>query len=145
MSEPTPPLESAPPADSATLSAIPPPPGGVPAAALRALAAGFAGPSTPPPTVPGYGVLGVLGHGGMGVVYTARQLSLNRMVALKMVLTGAHAGPQERARFHAEAEAVARLQHPNIVQIYEVGEAEGQPFLALEFLEGGSLADQFRG
>jgi hypothetical protein len=75
----------------------------------------------------------------MGVVYKARHLQLNRLVALKMILAGSHAGEQELARFRREAEAVARLQHPNIVQIYEVGELKGLPFLALEFCAGGSL------
>ena len=65
--------------------------------------------------------------------------ALNRVVALKMILAGAHAGPDELARFRIEAEAVAQLQHPNIVQIYDVGEYEGQPFFSLEFVEGGSL------
>jgi WD40 repeat protein/serine/threonine protein kinase len=89
--------------------------------------------------LPGYEVLGELGRGGMGVVYKARQIGLNRLVAVKMILTGLHAGPQEVARFRREAEAVAQLQHPNIVQIYEVGEAAGRPFLALEYVDGGSL------
>jgi serine/threonine-protein kinase len=81
----------------------------------------------------------------MGVVYQARQVSLNRVVALKMVLAGGHAGEQELARFRVEAEAVARLQHPNIVQVFEVGRAEGCPFFSLEFCPGGSLADRLGG
>jgi serine/threonine-protein kinase len=90
-------------------------------------------------------VLGELGRGGMGVVYKARQRSLNRMVALKMILTGEHSGPRERARFRAEAEAVARLQHPNIVQIYEVGELQDRPYFALEYVDGGSLSQRIGG
>src|SRR5204862_6391422 len=83
-------------------------------------------------SVPGYAIEGVLGRGGMGVVYKAFHLSLKRTVALKMVRAGGHAGSPELARFRIEAEAVARLQHPNIVQIHEVGEAGGQPYCALE-------------
>ncbi len=90
--------------------------------------------------VPGYEVLGVLGRGGMGVVYMARHKALGRLVALKMILNSDHADPLELARFRTEAESLARLQHPNIVQIFEVGEHEGRPYLALEYLEGGSLA-----
>jgi len=97
------------------------------------------------PAVPGYEVLGVLGRGGMGVVYRARHLALKRPVALKMILAGGHAADAERARFRAEAEAVARLQHPNIVQIHEVGEADGHPYCALEFVPGGSLARRLGG
>ena len=90
--------------------------------------------------VPGYDILGELGRGGMGVVYKARHLALNRVVALKMILAGAHAGERALALFRREAESVARLQHPNIVQIFEVGEQEGRPFLSLEFVDGGSLS-----
>jgi hypothetical protein len=94
-----------------------------------------------PPTY-GYELLGELGRGGMGVVYKARQTGLDRIIALKKILSDQLAGPQERARFHAEAQAAARLQHPNIVQIHEVGEEAGQPFLAMEYVEGESLAQR---
>ncbi len=90
--------------------------------------------------VPGYELLGVLGRGGMGVVYMARHKALGRLVALKMILNSDHADPRALARFRAEAESLARLQHPNIVQIFEVGDHEGRPYLALEYLDGGSLA-----
>ena len=94
--------------------------------------------------VPGYAILRELGRGGMGVVYEARQLALQRTVALKVVLNGAHSSPMELARFHDEAELIARLHHPNIVQIYDVGQAT-HPYLVLEFAAGGSLARQLNG
>jgi serine/threonine-protein kinase len=91
---------------------------------------------------PGFEVLGILGRGGMGVVYSARQRALKRRVALKMVTAGVHASPEQLVRFQVEAEAVASLQHVNIVQIYEVGEHNGIPFFSLEYVDGGSLGEQ---
>jgi serine/threonine protein kinase/WD40 repeat protein len=99
----------------------------------------------PPRTLGDYELFAELGRGGMGVVYQARQISLNRLVALKMILDGEHAGAEMLARFRTEAEAVARLHHPNIVQIYEVGEDNGRPFFSLEYIAGGSLRDRLDG
>jgi WD40 repeat protein len=104
-----------------------------------------AGESRPFPVLPGFELLEELGRGGMGIVYKARQPSLDRLVALKVLREGEHAAPDDVARLRREAEAVARLQHPNIVQIYEIGEQDGRPFLALEFVEGESLARKAAG
>jgi serine/threonine-protein kinase len=114
--------------------------------ALLPAGSGPASPETTPfPAVPGYEVGGVLGVGGMGVVFRARHLRLNRVVALKMTLAGAYAGPHERGRFQREAEAVARLQHPNVVQIHDVGDADGRPYFTMEYVDGGSLAQKLAG
>src|SRR3954452_3364712 len=99
----------------------------------------------PLPAVPGYEVESVLGRGGMGAVFRARHLRLNRPVALKMALAGAYAGAAERERFQREAEAVAALAHPNVVQIHDVGDAAGRPYFAMEHCEGGSLAKKLSG
>lgn len=98
-----------------------------------------------PDKVAGYEILGVLGRGGMGVVYKARQPGLKRLVALKMILAGGHASAEDLARFRSEAEAVAHLQHPNIVQVYEIGEDEGRPYFSLEFVDGTSLSQKLAG
>jgi tRNA A-37 threonylcarbamoyl transferase component Bud32 len=100
------------------------------------------GDGSPPP---GYEILEELGRGGMGVVYRARQLKANRIVALKMILAGGRAGEAERSRFQREAEAVAQLNHPGIVHVYEVGEWESQPHFALEYCPGGTLAAKLAG
>jgi tetratricopeptide (TPR) repeat protein/tRNA A-37 threonylcarbamoyl transferase component Bud32 len=97
------------------------------------------------PQLPGYEMLEVLGMGGMGIVYKARQPRLDRFVALKMILRGANAAIEDLARFEAEAQAVAAIEHPNIVRIFEIGEHNGLPYFSLEYLAGGSLARKIVG
>lgn len=97
------------------------------------------------PQIAGYEILGKLGRGGMAVVYRARHEKLDRIVALKMIVANDEVDPRSRVRFRQEAEAVARLHHPGIVQIYDVGEAAGYPYLALEYMAGGSLAGWLQG
>jgi WD40 repeat protein/serine/threonine protein kinase len=106
---------------------------------------GAAPAQTPIPTIPGYRIEGTLGRGAMGVVYRARQVRLDRPCAMKVILAGAHADPVAAVRFLGEAEAIARLQHPHVVQIYHIGEADGLPFLELEYVEGGSLDQRLDG
>src|SRR5262249_52781390 len=99
-----------------------------------------AAPALPEPSSPaGFTVLEGLGRGRLGVVYKARQLKANRLIALKMIRASRQASLHERVRFQIEAEAVARFQHPHIVQLYEVGEHDGLPFFSLELCEGGAL------
>lgn len=106
---------------------------------------GSSSTSERPPVVPGYEILGELGRGGMGVVYQARQTGLNRQVALKMILHGDHASGADLARFKTEVEAVARVQHSHIVQIYEVNAQNGLPYYSLEYCAGGSLSKKLAG
>jgi eukaryotic-like serine/threonine-protein kinase len=93
-------------------------------------------------TIDGYEILDLLGRGGMGVVYKALDQKLDRIVAIKMIAEGRHATPDHLHRFHAEAHAVARLRHPNIIAIHAIGEHDNRPYLSLEFAEGGSLAQR---
>jgi serine/threonine protein kinase len=93
------------------------------------------------PSVPRYEIIAELGRGGMGVVYKAREAASGRLVALKMIRDAALAGAQDRDRFRIESEAATRMRHPNIVQIYEVGNHAGCPYFAMQFVEGGSLAE----
>src|SRR5262245_4315370 len=98
-----------------------------------------------PQAPPGYEILQEIGRGGMGVVYKARHRALDRLVALKMIRSGEFAEREERLRFEAEARAVAKLSHPNVIQIFEIDELNGLPYLALEYVAGESLADALRG
>src|SRR5262249_46816037 len=100
----------------------------------------FAEPEALPQAIPGYEILDELGRGGMGVVYKARQLGLDRLVALKMLLSAGSVSAEQLARFRIEAESLAHLHHPNIVQVYEIGDYAGRPYFAMEYVEGPSLA-----
>jgi WD40 repeat protein len=111
----------------------------------KTLVAGPAPATAAPPALPGYTILGALGSGGMGVVYKAHQKSLNRVVAIKTVLPGAHVRPEHLVRFRQEAELLARVQHPNIVPVYEAGAAGGLCYLVMEFVDGPSLAQHCGG
>jgi tRNA A-37 threonylcarbamoyl transferase component Bud32/mono/diheme cytochrome c family protein len=93
-----------------------------------------------PPAIPGHEILGVLGQGGMAVVYKARQIRLNRIIALKMIRAHRPADASTQARFQTEGQTVARLTHPNIVCVYESGEVDGRPYFILEYVQGGTLA-----
>ena len=97
------------------------------------------------PTIDGYTMLGELGRGGMGIVYKALHLHLNRLVAVKMILAGPQLAPKARERFSHEAQAVAKLRHPNIVQVYDFGEQDGRPYFSMELVAGGSLANRLDG
>jgi WD40 repeat protein/tRNA A-37 threonylcarbamoyl transferase component Bud32 len=98
-----------------------------------------------PKQVGDYDILAEVGRGGMGVVYKARHRTLNRLAAVKMVLAGEFASPAQQLRFRLEAELAARVQHPNFVQLYEIGTHDGRPFLVMEWVEGGSLAERLDG
>lgn len=102
-------------------------------------------PGRRPPSIPGYEIEGELGHGGMGVVYKARQLGVDRIVAIKLILAGAQATADRRQRFLQEARAMARLSGPHFVQLFEAGEADGVPYLVMEFVPGTNLADHCAG
>jgi WD40 repeat protein/serine/threonine protein kinase len=99
----------------------------------------------PWPVIAGYEILAELGRGGMGVVYKARQTGLNRIVAIKMIGTGPATNANMLARFRSEAEVIARLQQPNIVQVYDIGTCPAGPYFAMEYAEGGNLADRWAG
>jgi tRNA A-37 threonylcarbamoyl transferase component Bud32 len=133
--------------ETATLDLVAPDPADAGQKSLPTLDS-LAAPDAPLPSywpkIPGYEIVGELGRGGMGVVYKARQTELGRIVALKMILSGVHAHEAEVERFRTEGRAIARLQHPNIVQIFEVGEQGGLPFFSLEFCDGGSLSNKLR-
>ena len=124
-----PPDEPRPSSDTATVSLATAPPTAAAEQATLPHAACDSIPDAVRVTIPGHEILGELGRGGMGVVYKVRQTHLNRTVAVKVVLAGGHASADELARFRAEA--VARMQHSNIVQIFETGQQDGLPYFTL--------------
>jgi WD40 repeat protein/tRNA A-37 threonylcarbamoyl transferase component Bud32 len=125
--------------DLAGQEAETPAPPALPSTGATLLAGPRAAPAEDGLRIPGYEILEELGRGGMGVVYKARQVKAGRLVALKMILAARHVSLADQVRFQIEAEAVARLQHPHVVQLHEVGEVEGRPFFSLEFCAGGGL------
>lgn len=129
-------LSSGPPTGDVTSAAGPPAGDDGPTATFGLAAGGV----VPGGHLPGYELLGLLGRGGMGVVYKARHLRLDRVVAVKWVVRAG--GASARDRLDAEARAVAKLQHPHIVQVFEVGEADGLPYFTLEYVPGGTLAQR---
>ncbi len=96
------------------------------------------------PFIPGYQVIKLLGRGGMGVVYLTRHIGFNRPVAIKTLVAGRFASPEQLTRFRIEAQTLARLQHPHIVRVYDVGVVDQVPYLAMEYLDGGTLAEAAR-
>lgn len=152
---PKPPTETPPPEQKAVEASSAGEPTTLPHSPVAASSDG--GPDTPPPVfvdsaaqpnslpdIPGYAVEAEIAHGGMGVVYRARHLKLNRSTAIKMILGGKYQGPEAHARFTIEAEAIAALNHPHIVSVYEFGTHEGLPYFALEYIGGGTLAQKLK-
>jgi hypothetical protein len=133
---PQPPAGAVAPAPPPSKPAVATPPG-KPAAPAKPAAAPMG-----PPKLPGIEILQYLGRGGMGLVYLARQTGLNRLAALKMLRKGEDAGINDLTRFRIEAESIAKLQHDNIVQVYDRGTHEDQPYLLLEYVDGGTLAQR---